>query len=517
MCEGNLYAIIRGIDMAYDAKVLMGLFYDRSKIVVASMDGLPAPEPGSMLVTLEKAECGGGFIAKAAFYDSASTRDDISTALDGSVKPSCRYEMRISSGDMERPGGILIRNRKIICGTVLYHVLTEAFGKELPYGSLTGVRPVKLASACLEDGMTEQETCDLLMRITGMSREKAHLLYEVACQEKSYMDSDDTEVNIYIGIPFCASRCLYCSFTSYPIDRLSGLVDPYLDALEKELEFGSRWVKSNNLTINALYIGGGTPTALPEKQFARLLEMVGKCFGQAREFTVEAGRPDTITREKLKLIKDGGATRISINPQSMNPETLRLIGRRHSPEDITEKFHMAREMGYDNINMDIIAGLPGENLDMFLKSLQRIEELKPDSLTVHTMAIKRASMLHQSVNHYVSAPDEEVEQMIEKARDSARRMGMKPYYLYRQKNMLANLENTGYAVPGKGCRYNVETMAERQSILAFGAGAITKIVFPSENRIERTDNVKEVSLYIERIEEMISRKRNLLDQMKPLA
>jgi oxygen-independent coproporphyrinogen-3 oxidase len=174
---------------------------------------------------------------------------------------------------------------------------------------------------------------------------------------------------------------------------------------------------------------------------------------------------------------------------------------------------MARELGFDNINMDVIAGLPGEDLDMFLGTLRQIEELKPDNLTVHTMAIKRASILHQSVNEYVSAPDEVIDQMIEAARESARKMGMKPYYLYRQKNMLANLENTGYAVPGKGCRYNVETMAERQSILAFGAGAITKIVIPSENRIERTDNVKEVALYIDRIDEMIMRKEKLFSEM----
>ena len=513
MPDGKLYVVIRGIDMAYDAKVLLGLFYDRNKIIITEGNDLPAPEPGSMLITLEKKEYGGGFTAEAAFYDDVNGPDDILAILDGSRKPSHNSLMRITDYDMNRPGGTLMRRKKVTCGTVLYNVLKEVFNKELPYGSLTGVRPVKMATICLEDGMDEEQTADLLRQITGISREKASLLYEVACQEKSYMDSDDSEVNIYIGIPFCASRCLYCSFTSYPIDRLGSLVDPYLDALEKELEFGSHWIKDNNLKINSLYIGGGTPTALPEKQFAQLLSMVQKYFSQTREFTVEAGRPDTINREKLHIIKESGATRISINPQSMNCETLRLIGRDHTPGDITHKFYMARELGFDNINMDVIAGLPGEDLDMFLGTLRQIEELKPDNLTVHTMAIKRASILHQSVNEYVSAPDEVIDQMIEAARESARKMGMKPYYLYRQKNMLANLENTGYAVPGKGCRYNVETMAERQSILAFGAGSITKIVIPSENRIERTDNVKEVALYIDRIEEMIVRKKELFSQV----
>jgi len=514
MPEGRLYVLIRGIDMAYDAKILAGLFYDRSKITVAGeKDGLPCPEAGDSLIILEKKEYEGGFSAEAAFYDSVSTQVDISAILEGSGNPSCSHSMNITEEDMNRPGGVLMRNRKIICGTVLYFVLRDVFKKELPYGSLTGVRPAKLASSCLEDGMTESETVNLLERITGISREKARLLYEVACQEKSYMDSDDPEVNIYIGIPFCASRCLYCSFTSYPIDRMSHLVDPYLDALERELEFGAEWIKSRCLGINSIYIGGGTPTALTEKQFARMLSMVGQYFGESREFTVEAGRPDTITQKKLQIIKASGATRISINPQSMNRETLRLIGRNHTPEDIAEKFRLAREMGFDNINMDIIAGLPGENLDMFLNTLQRIEELRPDNLTVHTMAIKRASILHQNVHEYVTVPDEVVDQMIEAARDSASRMGMKPYYLYRQKNMLANLENTGYAVPGKGCRYNVETMVERQSILAFGAGAITKIVIPSENRIERADNVKEVAQYVERVEEMIARKERLFSEI----
>jgi len=509
MPDRRLYIMIRGIDMAYDAKVLLGLFYERSKITITVGDSLLEPDPGSMLITLEKEEHGGGFTAKAAFYDDINGPEDLSAIINGTRKATCSSSMNITEEEMNRPGGTLMRNRKITCGTVLYNVLKERFKKELPYGSLTGVRPVKMAAVCLEDGMDEAQTADLLQRITGISREKASLLYEVACQEKSYMDSDDSEVNIYIGIPFCASRCLYCSFTSYPIDRLCNLVDPYLDALEKELEFGSRWIKDNNLKINALYIGGGTPTALPEDKFARLLSMVRNYFTMTREFTVEAGRPDTITREKLRLIKESGATRISINPQSMNQETLRLIGRNHTPEDIIDKFYMARELGFDNINMDIIAGLPGENMDMFNKTLNKIEELKPDNLTVHTMAIKRASILHQAVNEYVTAPDEVVDRMIEAARESTRRMGMKPYYLYRQKNMLANLENTGYAIPGKGCRYNVETMAERQSILAFGAGSITKIVIPSENRIERTDNVKEVALYIDRIEEMIMRKQKL--------
>ncbi|HOK43524.1 MAG TPA: coproporphyrinogen dehydrogenase HemZ [Thermoclostridium caenicola] len=512
MPDGRLYVLIRGIDMAYDARVLLGLFHDRDKIIVMDEDSVSSFDAGSMLITLERKDLGGGFSAEAAFYDAINGPDDLSAVLDGCRKPDLQATMKISWEEMERPGGRLLRNGKIICGTVLYRVLQRAFQKDLPYGSLTGVRPVKLAAICLEDGMDEEQTVELLREVTGISREKAQLLFEVACQERSYMDGDASAVNLYIGIPFCASRCLYCSFTSYPIDRLAYLVEPYLDALDKEMAFGARWIRENHLKINSLYIGGGTPTALPEKDFARLLAIVQGFFGHAREFTVEAGRPDTINMEKLRIIKDSGATRISINPQSMNDETLRLIGRNHTPEDITEKFRMARDMGFDNINMDIIAGLPGENLDMFRQTLSRIEELRPDSLTVHTMAIKRASRLHQTVDEYASAPDEVVDQMIEEARKSARRMGMKPYYLYRQKNMLANLENTGYAVPGKGCRYNVETMVERQSILAFGAGAITKIVIPSENRIERTDNVKEVTQYIERIEEMIERKKKLFSE-----
>ncbi len=514
MPDGRLYVLIRGMDMAYDAMVLLGLFYDRNKIIMIKEGDLPTPDLGSMLITLDKKEYGGGFSAEASFYDTVNGHEELMAILNGCQKPAFSSSMKITEDDMSRPGGYLMRNRKIICGTVLYHILQRAFQKELPYGSLTGVRPVKMAAICLADGMDEDQTADLLQRITGISREKARLLYEVACQERSYMDSDDTEVNIYIGIPFCASRCLYCSFTSYPIERLSSLVDPYLDALSKEMEFGFQWIKDNNLRINSLYIGGGTPTALPDNRFGRLLAMVRDFFGKAREFTVEAGRPDTINREKLRMIKESGATRISINPQSMNRETLRLIGRNHTPEDIAEKFFIARKLGFDNINMDIIAGLPGEDLDMFLRTLRQIEELKPDNLTVHTMAIKRASILHQTTDEYVSASDDVVEQMLMKARESTKRMGMKPYYLYRQKNMLANLENTGYAVPGKGCRYNVETMVERQSILAFGAGSISKIVFNSENRIERTDNVKDVALYIDRVDEMIVRKRKLLSKMK---
>ena len=258
MPDGRLYVLIRGMDMAYDAMVLLGLFYDRNKIIMIEEGDLPTPEPGSMMITLDKKEYDGGFSAEAAFYDTVNGQEDFMALLNGCRKPAFSSSMKITEADMNRPGGYLMRNRKIICGTVLYHILQRAFQKELPYGSLTGVRPVKMAAICLADGMDEDQTADLLQRITGISREKARLLYEVACQERSYMDSDDTEVNIYIGIPFCASRCLYCSFTSYPIERLSSLVDPYLDALSKEMEFGFQWIKDNNLRINSLYIGGGT-------------------------------------------------------------------------------------------------------------------------------------------------------------------------------------------------------------------------------------------------------------------
>ena len=335
---------------------------------------------------------------------------------------------------------------------------------------------------------------------------------EIAQRERQLLSTIDYKegYSLYVGIPFCPTTCLYCSFTSYPISKWKGRTGLYLEALFKELEYTAEKMKGRPL--DTIYFGGGTPTSLPAEDIDAILCKLEQLFDtkNALEFTVEAGRPDSITEEKLKVLASHGISRISINPQTMNQKTLDLIGRRHTVENVKEKFHIARELGFDNINMDLIMGLPGEDLDDVKHTLEEIEALKPDSLTVHSLAIKRAARLNMFKEEYADLKINNTPEMIALSEACARRMGMEPYYLYRQKNMAGNFENVGYSLPGKACIYNILIMEEMQTIAACGAGTTTKVVFPSENRRERCENVKEVEQYISRIDEMIGRKEKII-------
>jgi len=396
----------------------------------------------------------------------------------------------------------------------VYLALAKCTGRELPWGMLTGIRPAKIAREFLEEGKNEEEILNTLTQFYRLSEDKARLAYNVAKTERKILSRTDKDlISVYIGIPFCPSRCLYCSFTSNSIDKCSHLVDKYLDALKSEIHGVQKIIEENSYKIQSLYIGGGTPTSIDAASLAGLLECINNTFDMAfvEEFTLEAGRPDSINREKLEVSKDNGVNRISINPQTMNNRTLEIIGRSHTAEDIIEAFGLAREAGFDNINMDIIVGLPGENLSMFENTLSEIGKLNPESLTVHTMAIKRASRLNEHRSEYSFISGREAEQMVNMAREFADSVGMHPYYLYRQKNILGNLENIGYCKPGCESIYNIQIMEEKQTIIALGAGAVTKVVYPSDNRIERAFNVKNIEEYINRLDEMIERKKALLN------
>ena len=340
------------------------------------------------------------------------------------------------------------------------------------------------------------------------SDEKIDLCIEIGAREKALLAPLDYERgwSLYVGIPFCPTTCLYCSFTSYPVGKWKGRMEEYLSALFKEMEYTAGRMEGRPL--DTIYIGGGTPTSLEAEELDRLLSRMEQLFdtGHALEFTVEAGRPDSITREKLAVLRSHGITRISINPQTMNQKTLDLIGRRHTVEMVKEKFLLAREMGFDNINMDLIIGLPGEGMEELSHTLEEIRALSPDSLTVHSLALKRAARLKLEWDQYVDLGMVNTQEMIDLTASFARELGMEPYYLYRQKNMAGNFENVGYARPGKACIYNILIMEEMQTIAACGAGTTTKVVFPQENRRERCENVKEVEQYISRIDEMLERK-----------
>lgn len=395
----------------------------------------------------------------------------------------------------------------------LYKLISDFFDRKLPWGVLTGIRPAKLVNEMLDNNFTHQQVIFELKDNYFVSNKKAQLLYEVAQNQRHLFEkTPGNAISLYIGIPFCPTRCLYCSFSSSTLGQYTKMVDLYVDTLIRELSFTASLLRDYNLIIESIYIGGGTPTSLNVMQLSRLLSSIEQLFDLSyiREYTLEAGRPDTIDEDKLKLIAASKVDRISINPQTMNNDTLRLIGRQHTAQDIISAYNLARKEGFSNINMDIISGLPGENVEMFLHTLKEIEKLKPDSLTVHTMSVKRASRLMEEQK--LNMLDEQynnVEDMVDLARQYAQNMELVPYYLYRQRNILGNQENIGYCRKGCESLYNIQIMEERQSIIACGAGGVSKVVF-TDNRIERCFNVKSVEEYIARIEEMLTRKSQLI-------
>lgn len=402
------------------------------------------------------------------------------------------------------PDGIREKNQG---KRILYEELAKATGKRLEWGILTGVRPVKLAGEITRAVGSPEKARKVLLHDYLVSEEKADLLLSIReLQQKVIRERDPAAVGLYIGIPFCPTRCLYCSFPSNQAKEEQ--IDAYLKALAREIAFVGERMEQTGFYPESVYIGGGTPTTLSAEQMAELLEWVKKAFdlSQIREFTVEAGRPDTVTADKLQAILEGGGDRICINPQSMKERTLELIGRNHSRLDVELAFALARRMGVSAINADLIAGLPEEGPEDFETSLQKIMALSPENITVHTLAVKRASRLKELYGEYSYRQGERVRIMLQKGNKRLTEAGYRPYYLYRQKQMAGNFENVGYALPGTESLYNIRIMEEDQTVLALGAGGISKVWYPAENRLERVPNVSNYEIYIQRIEEMLERK-----------
>jgi oxygen-independent coproporphyrinogen-3 oxidase len=423
-----------------------------------------------------------------------------------------RLEEAVMESRIELPNDKALKN---LIKKSVYKLLAVVFGREYPWGILTGIRPVKIVHELMDKVLSEKDIQDSLINEYLVSEDRAKLAVEIACIERPFINTDNNKyVSIYIGIPFCPSRCNYCSFTSNSIREYMEYVEPYIDSLEKEIRKVSKYLNKNGFRVQTIYIGGGTPTALNAQQLERLIDCIGRSFGREEiEFTCEAGRPDSITQEKLEVLYNSGVGRISINPQTMNDATLKCIGRAHNAEHVLESFRLARNAGFNNINMDIILGLPGETMMHLVRTLEEIKKLDPESVTVHTLALKRASVYHERLEESNLSNVENVSQMMEYTKDFLRNMGMQPYYLYRQKHMVQNLENVGFSKKGCECIYNMQIMEERQTNIAFGADAVTKIVIDNENRIERQHNIKDVKLYIENVETMISKKLNILEQL----
>ncbi|MEF9935291.1 MAG: coproporphyrinogen dehydrogenase HemZ [Clostridium sp.] len=402
---------------------------------------------------------------------------------------------------------------KIGIKSTLLQGLKKITGKEVPWGILVGIRPTKLYHDFKLEGLNDNSIRELLQYKYHLDSDKIELLIKVAKAEEPFLSTKERSIGIYIGIPFCPTRCSYCSFTSNPLGTKGKMVDAYLDCLIKEIEYTANLIKEKNINVDTLYIGGGTPTALNEGQLERLLKTVSENINTVgiREYTIEAGRPDSITYEKLQIIKKYNADRISVNPQTMNDETLKKIGRIHTSQDTIDIFNMARELGFNNINMDMIIGLPGEGTSHVKKTIQGIKQLKPESITIHTMAIKRASKLNEQ--RYEGSCDESLE-MYNIAVDGARDLNMIPYYMYRQKNMISPLENVGYSLEGMECIYNVQMIAENISIIGLGADSVSKAIYPKENRLERVANLKDLDEYIKRIDEVLLNKEKVINMIE---
>ena len=390
------------------------------------------------------------------------------------------------------------------CFFLAYQNLT---GGRPPWGMLTGVRPDKLVTQALQEGKTPGEARTLLERDYFVMPERAALAQETGTAAfRAARDLGDRDIAVYIGIPFCPTRCAYCSFVSQSVEKSFALVDPYVEALAAEIEAGGRMVRETGLRVRAMYMGGGTPTTLTAAQLDRVLTVFETAFGSALEdcgeVTVEAGRPDTITAEKLAVLGDHGVHRISVNPQTMEEHVLRAIGRRHSPGDIEAAMELAARCGFPHMNMDLIAGLPEDTAEGFRRSLDRCLAFGTDNITVHTLALKKGSRI---LLEGLSIPGPEaVGEMLDYAAPALRSAGYAPYYLYRQKYMSGSFENIGWTRPGGACLYNIYIMSELCSILSFGAGGSTKLVDPARRQIKRCFNPKYPKEYTGRPEKTLA-------------
>ncbi len=380
-----------------------------------------------------------------------------------------------------------------------------------PWGVLTGVRPIKLFRRLSEEHGFDYAV-NYFTEKFKVSEEKTALTVETEKNEKAIIElSEPNSYSLYISIPFCPSRCSYCSFVSATVEKTKHLVEPYTELLCRELEKTAEYAKRLNLKLESVYMGGGTPTTLSAEQMRRVLTAVNNNFDltHCREFTVEAGRPDTITEEKLKAISQCGVDRISINPQTLNDEVLANIGRKHTSNQVLETFDLAREYDFDHINMDLIVGLPGDTFESFKSTLDKITELSPESITVHTLSMKRASTLTQSGKTINKQEAQTTSQMLSYANRTLHDNGYIPYYLYRQSKMVGNMENTGWSKPGKEGLYNVFIMDETHTILACGAGGVSKLKDCSSGCIERIFNYKYPYEYINDFEEILKRKERI--------
>ena len=469
----------------YETENLVRLFFPNEKITV--MQGIP---------------------------ENIGEKDVISSVKDGEIytaflgeSESCHFEDKDTK---------TIERKMAVC---LYKVLVKVTGRKQPWGILTGVRPIKLFRRLSESG-GKAYARDYFTKELLVSEEKTNLSAVTEEYERKILAlSKPRSFSLYISVPFCPSRCSYCSFVSQSIEKAQKLIEPYFELLCKEIEYTAEIAKDCKLQLESVYVGGGTPTTLSAGQLEKLIDTVNQSFDMAtcREFTVEAGRPDTIDKDKLTAILKGGADRISINPQTLNDKVLEVIGRKHNSERTLNAYKLAREVGFKHINMDLIAGLPTDTVESFRDTLDKICELSPESVTVHTLAMKRSSRLTQEGNSLETDKEVPAAKMLRYCEEKLSEESYHPYYLYRQTRMEGNLENVGWSKDGYDGIYNVFVMDETHTILGCGAGAVSKLKKPYSEELSRIFNYKYPYEYINGFEEMLRRKEQVREFYDELA
>jgi len=480
---------------------IANLFYEDSKIVVAAED------------------------AELSFRFQHSIDKDytIRTACELAVDEltyTSNYSIQYDTEGTEKEQGIRMKRA---LSHVMLDVLEQYTGMTQQWGILTGVRPTKLYHKYRKQGMNDEEIYAILKKDFRISDSKIALMREIVERQLITipdLDEIGKELSVYIGVPFCPTKCAYCTFPAYAIqsNRKAGRVESFIDGLHIEIRAMGKWLKDHKMNITSVYWGGGTPTSIEADEMDALYKTMFESFPnpeKIREITVEAGRPDTITPEKIEVLKKWGIDRISVNPQSYTDETLKAIGRHHTVQETIDKFWLSRESGMNNINMDLIIGLPNEGIEEFQHSLDESEKMQPESLTVHTLSFKRASEMTHNKDKYKVADRETVTEMMDMASKWTKENGYVPYYLYRQKNILGNLENVGYCKPSEESIYNIVIMEEVQTILGIGCGASTKFVNPENGKITQFHNPKDPAAYIMTFEEAIEKKIQMLNELYP--
>lgn len=488
-----IYIYLEGHDFKHDLLHLSKAFFPDKEIV--------------FLENKEDYEEKDYFLESALYEKSNKTYAKANIYLDGYFHSSniqCIDDIDIGKDDMR---GIA----KIAVKKVTYEIFSSIADKEIPWGILTGIRPMKIVHELLDRKTNEKKILNILVKEYRLAIQKAKLMIDIAKKQRPYIyPLDEDSFSLYVSIPFCPSKCIYCSFPSESIARYSHIVKDYRDRVIWEIE--KIKVLMEGKSINTVYIGGGTPTAISSKDLEKIIQTINLNFGKdnIKEFTVEAGRPDTIDEEVLKMFVRNDIDRISINPQTMNDKTLKLIGRNHNKEDIKRAYYLAKEIGLNIINMDLIVGLPSEGKADIINTLREIEKLDPENLTVHTLAVKRGSKFNETMDKYSIKNQKTIEEMIGETIYFAKKMNLEPYYLYRQKQIMGNFENIGYSKKGMKCIYNMVIMEEKETIVGAGMGSVSKICFPEKNKLIRVANFKSIEMYMKRTDELIQRKKKAI-------